>query len=41
LLNTYKTKDNFENREDNAGMSAEMCTSEKKLKMSQGSWNSQ
>ena len=41
LLNTHKTKDNFENTRDNAGMSAEMCTSEKKLKISQGSWNTQ
>ena len=41
MLNTYKTKDNFENAQDNACMSVEMCTSEKKLKMSQGSWNSQ
>ena len=32
MLNTYKTKDNFENTQDNAGVSAELCTSKEKAK---------
>jgi hypothetical protein len=36
-----KTKDNLQNIQDNAGMNAEMCTSEKRLKMTQGGWSFQ
>jgi hypothetical protein len=34
-----KTKDTIQNIQDNVGMSVEMGSSEKKLKMTQGGWS--